>query len=156
MMPQNEWDALWVDVEAKSTPEIIDEPAREAREAREAARLRCVLCHGTQYLSIVWSVSFGELPEKAEQVIVCGACRQMCEVCYQARVTDEVHKGVCDRCRIIDHLENDRYVTLPSWRAELARWDGAEGQVAYEGPRLLEDLKRSERELVKSQKGGGQ
>ena len=76
MMSKPEWDALWEDIERTATPEVIAEPEREAREAREAARFRCVLCHGSKALSIVWSVSFGETSDRAEQVVVCGSCRR--------------------------------------------------------------------------------
>jgi hypothetical protein len=116
-------------------------------------KLECVFCGGHKGLSIVWSVAFGESSHKAEQVIVCAGCERVCGVCDQAFVMDEVHKGICDRCRILEHIENDRYVRIPHFRAELARWDGTERGVALEGARLLEELKRSERELVKSQGG---
>ena len=154
MMTQTEWNTYWADVEANSTPEVIAEPEREAREAREAARFRCVLCHGSKALSIVWSVSFGETSDRAEQVVVCGNCRKFCDVCEQYRVEDEVHShresgtGMCDRCRLVMFVENDQFSRVAYHRQELAQWDGADGPVAFEGAKLLEELKRSELELI--------
>ena len=140
-MTRTEWDSYWTDVERTGTPEVIAEPQRAARE------MKCVLCWGRDALSIVWSVSFGESPDRAEQVIVCKACRSYCDVCERYRVCDEVHKGQCDRCRIVAHIENDLYSRIPHYREELAQWDGAD---AYQGARLLSELKRAERELLES------
>ena len=142
-MTKMEWAAYWDEVERNGTPEVFIEPRRAMREGN----LKCVFCDGSKALGIVWSVSFGESPEQAEQVVVCKACRRFCDVCDQPRVCDEVHKGVCDRCRIVAHIENDRYARVAHYREELRQWDGAEGSVAYRDGRLLSELKRAEREL---------
>jgi hypothetical protein len=122
-------------------------------------KLECVMCCRPEGLSIVWSVSFGATPEIAEQVVVCGNCRKFCDGCEQYRVEDEVYShhesgtNLCDRCRLVMYIENDRYSTLAYHRAELARWNGADGPVAFEGKRLFEELKRVEQEL--SKRAGG-
>ena len=140
-MTRAEWTEYWSEVERTGTPEVIEEPQRAARE------MKCVLCWSRDALSIVWSVSFGESPDRAEQVIVCKECRRFCNVCDQPRVCDEVYGGACDRCRIVAHIENDMYSRVAHYREELAQWDGAEAGVAYQDGRLLSELKRAEREL---------
>jgi hypothetical protein len=121
--------------------------------------LECVLCARRDQLSIVWSVSFGNSHDKAEQVIVCRHCRVDCDGCDQGRVIDEVYShhdsatNMCDRCRLVMSIENDRFSRVSYHRQELAQWDGADGPVAFEGAKLLEELKRSERELIQ-QVGG--
>jgi hypothetical protein len=121
--------------------------------------LQCVLCCGHENLSIVWSVSFGRSHDKAEQVVVCRNCRKYCDGCEQYRVEDEVHShrdsgtGMCDRCRLVMFVENDQFSRVAYHRQELAQWDGADGPVAFEGAKLLDELKRSERELVARQGG---
>jgi hypothetical protein len=122
-------------------------------------KLECVMCGSYEALSIVWSVSFGTTPERAEQVIVCKNCSKRCDGCEQYRVEDEITSHyasattMCDRCRLVMHIENDRYSTLAYHRQELERWKGADGPVAFEGKRLFEELKRVEREL--SKRAGG-
>ena len=72
----------------------------------------------------------------------------------QYRVEDEVHSDhdsatrMCERCRLVMHIENDRFSRVSYYRQELARWDGTYGPVAFEGAKLLEELKRSELELI--------
>lgn len=123
-------------------------------------KLECVMCGGRDGLSIVWSVSFGESHDKAEQVIVCTNCRKRCDGCEQYRVEDEVYShdesatNLCDRCSLVAHIENDRYARMAYHRQELERWNGADGPVAFEGARLLAELSRAEGELIRTQKGG--
>jgi len=119
------------------------------------SNLECVLCGSPERLSIVWSVSYGTNPEIAEQVVVCRNCRATCDTCEQDRVTDEIHHhrdsatNLCERCRLVMYIENDRYSRVSHHRAELARWKGADGPVAFQGHKLLQELNRAEQELIR-------
>lgn len=144
----------------KSESEVWQDATQARKSARAAkVKLECVMCGRRVGLSIVWSVSFGESHDKAEQVVVCGNCRKQCDTCEQYRVEDEVTShyesgtNLCDRCSLVLHVENDRLSRVAYHRQELARWDGADGAVAFEGTRLLAELKRAEGDLA-SRAGG--
>jgi hypothetical protein len=124
-----------------------------AEQAKRDA-MKCVMCCGREGLSIVWSVSYGTNPDVAEQVVVCKNCRRRCDSCEQYRVEDEVTNhydsatNECERCKLENWLANARNWTSRYQREQLARWKGADGPVAFQGKRLLEELKRAEGDLI--------